>query len=100
VIVEEDAEIVSSVVRGPAIIGARSRIEQAYIGPFTSVHEDVLIRASEVEHSIILSGSSIVELGSRVEGSLVGHNVHIERTGTKPKAFRFMLGDNSAVEVI
>jgi glucose-1-phosphate thymidylyltransferase len=100
VIVEEGAEIFSSVIRGPAIIGARSRIEHAYIGPFTSVHEDVLIRASEVEHSIILAGSSILELGSRVEGSLVGHNVHIERTGTKPMAYRFMLGDNSVVEVI
>jgi glucose-1-phosphate thymidylyltransferase len=100
VIVEEGAEIVSSVVRGPAIIGSRSRIEHAYIGPFTSVHEDVVVRSSEVEHSIILSGSSILELRNRVEGSLVGHNVHIERTQTKPMAYRFMLGDNSAVEVI
>jgi glucose-1-phosphate thymidylyltransferase len=100
VVIEEGAEIVGSVVRGPAIIGARSRIEQAYIGPFTSVHEDVLVRASEVEHSIILSGGSILELRSRVEGSLVGHNVHIERTQTKPLAYRFMLGDNSSVEVV
>jgi glucose-1-phosphate thymidylyltransferase len=64
------------------------------------VHEDVIVRASEVEHSIILSGSSILELRSRVEGSLVGHNVHIERTQTKPLAYRFMLGDNSSVEVV
>jgi glucose-1-phosphate thymidylyltransferase len=100
VVLEEGAEVVSSVVRGPAIIGARSRIENAYVGPFTSVHEDVVIRASEVEHCIILSGSSILDLGGRVEGSLVGHNVRIERTLQKPMAYRFMLGDNSAVEVI
>jgi glucose-1-phosphate thymidylyltransferase len=64
------------------------------------VHENVLIRSSEVEHSIILSGSSILELRSRVEGSLVGHNVQIERTRAKPLAYRFMLGDNSSVEVV
>jgi glucose-1-phosphate thymidylyltransferase len=100
VVIEEGAEIISSVVRGPAIIGRGARIEHAYIGPFTSVHEDVHIRASEVEHSIILSGSAILELGSRVEDSLVGHNVRIERTQSKPKAYRFMLGDNSQVDVV
>jgi glucose-1-phosphate thymidylyltransferase len=100
VVIEEGAEIVESVIRGPAIIGARSRIEHSYIGPFTSVHEDVHIRSSEVEHSIILSGSSVLELGSRMEGSLLGHNVRIERTQTKPKAYRFMLGDRSEVDVI
>lgn len=100
VVIEKDAEIVASVVRGPAIIGSRTRVEHSYIGPFTSVHDDVHIRASEVEHSIILSGSSILELGSRMEGSLVGHNVRIERTQSKPKAYRFMLGDNSQLDVI
>jgi glucose-1-phosphate thymidylyltransferase len=99
VIIEKGAEIVHSVVRGPAVIGARTRIEYSYIGPFTSVQEDVLIKSSEVEHSIILSESVILDLGSRMEGSLVGHNVRIERSQSKPKAHRFMLGDNSQVDV-
>lgn len=100
VVIEKGAQIVASVVRGPVIIGPGARIEHSYIGPFTSVHENVHIRASEVEHSIILAGSAILELGSRVEGSLVGYNVRIERTQSKPKAYRFMLGDNSQVDVI
>ena len=100
VILEEGAEVVDSVIRGPAIIGARSRIERSYIGPFTSVHNDVHVRASELEHSIILAGSSILELGTRMEDSLVGYNVRIERSGSKPRAYRFMLGDNSLVDVI
>lgn len=100
VVIEKDAHIVASVVRGPAIIGSGSRIERSYIGPFTSVQANVHVRASEVEHSIILSESVILELGSRMEGSLVGHNVRIERSQSKPAAHRFMLGDNSQVDVI
>ena len=73
--IEKGAEIIASVIRGPAIIGSGSRIERSYIGPFTSVQDNVHVRASEVEHSIILSESVILELGSRMEGSLVGHNV-------------------------
>jgi glucose-1-phosphate thymidylyltransferase len=100
VVIEKGAEVIASVIRGPAIIGSGSRIERSYIGPFTSVQDNVHVRASEVEHSIILSESVILELGSRMEGSLVGHNVRIERSQSKPAAHRFMLGDNSQVDVI
>jgi glucose-1-phosphate thymidylyltransferase len=99
VIIEAGAVIERSVVRGPAIIGARARILNAYIGPFTSIMNDVEIRDSEVEHSIILEGSTISNLVSRVEDSLIGKNVRIYRLPVKPSAYRFMLGDNSEVGI-
>ena len=99
VVLEEGAELVGSVVRGPAIIGAGSRIERSYIGPFTSIQDNVHVRGSEIEHSIILSESVILDLGSRMVDSLVGHNVRIERSQSTPKAHRFMLGDSSQVDV-
>ncbi len=99
VVIEQGAEIVGSVVRGPAIIGSGSRIERSYIGPFTSIQNNVHISGSEVEHSIILSDSVILGLGSRIADSLVGYNVRIERSQSTPKAHRFMLGDNSQVDV-
>jgi glucose-1-phosphate thymidylyltransferase len=97
VIIEKGAVIEQSVVRGPAIIGARSRITRAYIGPFTSIMNDVTIRESEIEHSIVLEGSVIQDLGTRVADSLIGKNVKINRLPIKPSAYRFMLGDNSEV---
>ncbi|MEN3337400.1 MAG: glucose-phosphate thymidylyltransferase [Acidobacteriota bacterium] len=97
VIVEPGAVVEHSVVRGPAIIGARARIINAYIGPFTSIMNDAEIRDSEVEHSIILEGSTISNLVNRVEDSLIGKNVRIYRLPVKPAAYRFMLGDNSEV---
>lgn len=99
VVIEPGAVIEHSVVRGPAIIGTRTRIEHAYIGPFTSIMNDVQIRGSEVEHSIILEGSSITDMANRVVDSLVGRNVRIYRQPVKPSAFRFMLGDNSEVGI-
>ncbi|HSC25774.1 MAG TPA: glucose-1-phosphate thymidylyltransferase [Vicinamibacterales bacterium] len=99
VILEEGATIEQSVVRGPAIIGARARIVHAYVGPYTSIMNDVEIRESEVEHSIVLEGSSVCNLANRVEDSLIGRNVRIYREPMKPSAFRFMLGDNSEVGI-
>ncbi len=99
VVIEAGAVIVNSVIRGPSIIGSGARIEQAYIGPFTSIMNDVEIRGSEIEHCIVLEGSVITDLSNRVVDSLIGKNVKIYRQPVKPSAYRFMLGDNSEVGI-
>jgi glucose-1-phosphate thymidylyltransferase len=99
VVVEAGAIIEHSVVRGPVIIGARARIVNAYVGPFTSIMSDAEVRDSEIEHSIVLEGSSISNLSARIEDSLIGKNARIYRLPVKPSAYRFMLGDNSEVGI-
>jgi glucose-1-phosphate thymidylyltransferase len=99
VVIEPGATIERSTVRGPAIIGCNARIVQAYVGPFTSIMNDVEIRDTEIEHSIVLEGSSLRDLSNRVVDSLIGKNVRIYRDPVKPSAFRFMLGDNSEVGI-
>ncbi len=100
VVVEEGARLERSTVRGPAIIGKGSRVTDAYIGPYTAIGEDVTIEKAELEHSIVLSGSSITDLESRVEASLIGKNVRISRGPALPKAYRFVVGDNADVQIL
>ncbi len=100
VIVETGARISKSTVRGPAIIGKGAVIENSYIGPFTSIGDGVIVRSSEVEHSILLEGASVSDVGGRIESSLIGRNVSIYRTQSKPRSFNFMLGDRSEVGLI
>jgi glucose-1-phosphate thymidylyltransferase len=99
VVIECGAVVERSVIRGPAIIGARAHITNAYVGPFTAIMSDVELRDSEIEHSIVLEGSRIHDLDTRVADSLIGKNVRINRVPLKPTAYRFMLGDNSEVSV-
>ena len=100
VVIEEDAHLQGSVVRGPAIIGAGARIVDAYIGPYSSIGEGVEIIRSEVEHSIILSGSRVADLGARMEASLLGRNVRVERSDGVPQTITMMVGDNSEVGIV
>ena len=99
VVVEEGAEVEGSVLRGPLIIGRGCRIVRSYVGPFTSIYYDVSVHNSEIEHSIILENSRIANLGSRMERSLIGKDVEITKSATMPKAYRFMVGDASRIEV-
>lgn len=91
--------IVHSSIRGPAVIGEDCVIEDAFVGPYTSINDRVTIRSSEVEHSIILEDSQVLDIGNRLEDSLIGKNVRIDKDSRKPRAYRFMLGDNSEVSV-
>jgi glucose-1-phosphate thymidylyltransferase len=99
VVIEPGAVVERSVIRGPAIIGRNARIIHAYVGPFTAIMNDVEIQDSEIEHSIVLEGSSVRDLANRVIDSLIGKNVRIYREPVKPSAYRFMLGDNSEVGI-
>jgi glucose-1-phosphate thymidylyltransferase len=99
VVIESGAIVERSVIRGPAIIGRQARIVQAYVGPFTSIMNDVEIHETEIEHSIVLEGASLRDLANRVVDSLIGRNVRIYREPVKPSAYRFMLGDNSEVGI-
>jgi len=100
VVIERGAKVTGSVIRGPAIIGEGCKIENSYIGPFTSIYYRVTITASEVEHCIILEESCIKDIGSRIEDSLIGKNVMVAKDDSRPRAYRLMLGDNSDVRVI
>jgi len=100
VIVEPGAQIIRSTIRGPAVIGRNSQIIDAYIGPFTSIQHDCLIRCSEIEHSIILEKAKIEEVDIRIEDSLIGRFVEVRKSKIKPRAYRFVLGDRSNVGIL
>jgi glucose-1-phosphate thymidylyltransferase len=100
VVVEAGARLERSAVRGPAVIGAGARLTDCYIGPYTAVGENCVIENSEVEHSILLSGSEVRNLAGRVESSLLGRNVKIRRDERQPRAYRFLVGDNSEIAIL
>ena len=100
VIIEPGAKVSESTIRGPAVIGRNAVIEQAYVGPFSSIGDNCVIRKSEIEHSIVLEGSSITEVGARIESSLIGRNVSIYRSATKPKSYKLMIGDRADIGLI
>src|SRR5438270_9974530 len=100
VVVEAGARLERSNVRGPAMIGAGTTLVDAYVGPYTSIGEGCTIENAEVEHSILLSGSSVQGLAGRMESSLLGRNVAIARDERQPRAYRFMVGDNSEISIL
>ena len=99
--IEEGARLERATVRGPAIIGARHRASPTPTSaPTRRSATTCTIDHAELEHSIVLSGSSISDLEYRIEASLIGKNVRIGRGPALPKAYRFVVGDNADVQIL
>jgi glucose-1-phosphate thymidylyltransferase len=100
VVIEPGARLERTTVRGPAVIGAGAVLRDCYVGPYTSIGEGCEISGSEVEHSILLAGCTVSDLGGRMESSLLGRNVTVRRGERQPRAYRFMVGDNSDISIL
>lgn len=91
------AVLESTVVRGPAVIGSRARLRHAYVGPYTSIGDEVEIEGAEIEHSIVLPGAEIRNLGGRLEASVVGRGAKLFRDFALPRAMRVRLADGDEI---
>jgi glucose-1-phosphate thymidylyltransferase len=98
--IEKGALVEKSIIRGPAIIGENARIIRSYVGPFSSIGNHVVIENSEVECSVIMDGATIHNLEKRIDRSILGKNVVIDQIDESPRTHRFVLGDQSYVEII
>lgn len=99
VVLEKGSVVKQSVIRGPAIIGENTEIVDSYIGPFTAIQRDCKIVRTEIENSIVMEGSEICEIGSRIDESLIGREVKISKSPLKPQVYRFMVGDQSTIVI-
>ena len=86
-------------IRGPVVIGAGCVIENAFVGPYTSIGDNVTIRDTEIEHSIVFDGAKISS-GSRIVDAIIGKDASVTSAMvTKPRGHRLIIGDNSVVEL-
>jgi glucose-1-phosphate thymidylyltransferase len=99
VVLEPGAMVINSTVRGPAIIGAQTRIENAYVGPYTSIQRDCVVQNCEIEHSVVLENTRILDVSSRIADSLIGRNVEIGRQAPEQGVENYA-GDYSKVDPV
>ncbi|WP_041596299.1 glucose-1-phosphate thymidylyltransferase [Halothece sp. PCC 7418] len=92
--------IINSTIRGPVIIGRNCLLENCFIGPYTSIADKATLVDADVEHSVILRESKVVNIEQRIVDSLIGERVQLTMAPKRPKAMRFLLGDDSQIELI
>ncbi len=113
IVLEAGAKVINSTVRGPAIIGSGTTVENSEIGPYVSIAVDCRISGSEIDNSVVLRRSTVTDI-ARLTDSLVGRDTVLSRSirsdetdaterfgrdDTGPTAVRVMVGDHCRVEI-
>lgn len=98
VTVQKGAKIINSVVRGPTIIGENVIIENAYIGPFTSIYHDSQVRNCEIERCILLENSRVEDIDVILRDSLIGRDAVVKSNRElKPRGLVMNVADHSRI---
>src|SRR5579859_1350280 len=100
VVIEAGATIINSTLRGPLIIGRDTRVEGSYIGPFSAIGADCVVRNSEIGHTIVMERSTICDVPHRIEDSLIGRDVTISHEDRRPRSYKLSLGDHSKIGLL
>jgi glucose-1-phosphate thymidylyltransferase len=93
------SKLVNCTIRGPVIIGEDCHLENCFIGPYSSVADQVTLIDADLEHSVILRGAKVVGIQQRIVDSVIGQRAQLKIAPQRPKALRFMIGDDSQIEL-
>ena len=93
------SRVINCSVRGPVTIGSDCYLENCFIGPYSSIADHVTLIDADLEHSVILQGAKVVGIHQRIVDSIIGQRAHIKIAPQRPKALRFLIGDDSQIEL-
>ena len=93
----DDLNINDSKILGPAYIGKNVTIKNSYIGPYTSINDNVIIEGSEIYNSIVFENSIIKK--SKINNSIIGEETIIDKNYKKPSNSIFISGKGSIISI-
>lgn len=99
VLIGKGSKLTNCTVRGPVVIGENCVLENCFVGSYTSIASDVSMSNIEIDHSVVLQGATISGIQRRIVDSLIGERAKLTITDHRPKALRFMVGDDSKIEL-
>jgi glucose-1-phosphate thymidylyltransferase len=94
-VIEEGAKVV-----GPAIIGKHCIIGAGtYVGPYSAIGDNVILRNADVEFVIILN-DTLINTNRRIVNSIIGEKSRITPiTQQLPQGAKLIVGDYSQIEL-
>lgn len=103
VVLEAGAKVIGSTVRGPAVIGSGTTVENSEIGPYVSIAVDCRISGSGIDNSVVLRRSTVSDVAGLTD-SLVGRDTVLSRSapgddGRARTGLSVMVGDHCRVEL-
>ena len=99
VAIGKNCRISNSTIRGPVIIGDGVTIESSYIGPYTSICDNVEILSSHVENSVIMENAKISQINVPIDSSLIGAGSVVTNSTTTTRSYKMFVGSKCQIQL-
>jgi glucose-1-phosphate thymidylyltransferase len=97
VMIDPSATVLGSRLRGPVLIGAEARIEDSFIGPYTTVGPRASVIGAEIEYAMVMAGAAVRYPGQRLEESVIGERAVIARSFALPSGAHLRVDADATV---
>ncbi len=96
-----NCRIKRSEIRGPVIIGDNVKIEDSYIGPYTSISSGCEIVEASLENSVVMENVKIINVEKRLDNCLIGDSTEVigDNSGRHLGRFELFLGGKSRIKI-
>ncbi|MCC5620838.1 glucose-1-phosphate thymidylyltransferase [Nostoc sp. CHAB 5715] len=94
-----ESKVINCTIRGPVVIGSNCHLENCFIGPYSSIANNATLIDTDLEHSVILEGAKIDGIHQRIIDSVIGQRAQLSLAPRRPKALRFLIGDDCQIEL-
>ncbi|MBL1173912.1 glucose-1-phosphate thymidylyltransferase [Pantanalinema sp. GBBB05] len=94
------SKLINCTVRGPVTIGEDCHLENCFIGPYSSIADQVTLIDVDLEHSVVLQSAKVIGIHQRIVDSVIGQRAYVHTAPQRPKALRFLIGDDSQIAVV
>jgi len=54
IVLEDGAQLIRTEIHAPVVVGKRTRLEDVYVGPYTSIGYDCSVVATRLDHCVIM----------------------------------------------
>jgi len=93
----ENCQIENCEIRGPVVIGDNVRLENSYVGPYTSIYNGCEIVGSHLENSVLMEGVKISNVDRPIDASVIGSFAEVSNNITKATPMRLYIGEKSKI---
>lgn len=93
------SQVINCTIRGPVTIGENCYLENCFIGPYSSIADQVTLIDVDLEHSVVLQGAKVMGIHQRIVDSVIGQRARLAVAPQRPKALRFLIGDDCQIEL-
>ena len=97
--IEDGCTVINSAIRGPVRIGKNVTIAHSFIGPFTSISDNCVLKNVHIENSLVMQGSVLSNISKAIDTSLIGPGCTVTGDGRGGQTTSLFIGELSKVQL-